>query len=60
MVEFPLVGPVERKGFAAPVLKKSISDGAIWQTLISCHPTAHPTQDVCGKLPHPPQASTRG
>jgi hypothetical protein len=27
MVEFPFVGPVERKGFAAPVTK-SISDTA--------------------------------
>jgi hypothetical protein len=51
---------VERKGFAAPVKKKSISDGPSLQTLNLCHQTGHPTWLICGKLTHSPQASTRG
>ncbi len=57
MVEFPFVAG-DRKGCVAS--EKFYLRWQDLRTLILCHQTAHPTQDLNGKLAHPPQASTRG
>jgi hypothetical protein len=58
MVEFPLVGPAERKGFAAPVRNYPRYRGSL--TLTLRHQAGVWLRLVCGKLTHSPQASMRG
>jgi hypothetical protein len=59
MVEFPFVGPVERKGFCDAGYEIYLR----WRDLLTLNfvsSSRHPTRLICGKLAHSPQAAMRG